>query len=366
MIYNVKNDMGYPFLPVALKFNEGAEEDIHIQMYELGEISTTMMISTLDYCQRKMWYTYHTKIGVPLSSIFSMELGTMVHGGFEKAVGKKVVSDKLNEMNLDMHAEVGQSTYIKQVDRELRGKVDLLVLNTDTGEITIYDYKFTSSYFRYLPKTTHLLQLLIYKFIFERELYKHLDNSLKFSKPALVYINPAARDNKFNKIATVDSYQDVAQNYYEKKRKDRRMKDDEFAYRYGEFKKKAFYFYDSENDAYSAIKDIGQYILAGLTVAGQIAQSFDEDEWGARCREGYFAGREYHEEKKRLAEEGHPLANKELYGEKSWRCQYCSYFSICEERREDVTPKTPEIELISTDSKKFAKKHDVPLEDWGK
>lgn len=355
MIDEIVNDMGFGFHPWAYRLNK--KEDIHVEMYELGDISTTMITSFMEYCERKMWFEYHTKIRVPLSDIFSMEMGTIFHNAMEQYLEEEGVQDTIEEdTGMLMYPEVEQATYIEELDRYLKGRGDLMILDKDKNELFLLDYKFTTSSFTYVPRTSHMLQLLIYKFIFERELYDMLGtDDYHFNTPYLLYINPRFRREKFHRYEEVYSFGEVTNQYYVKKTD--RLDDRLVKKRYGDiedFRTNKLYYYDFDKGTYQTMTGISDYIVKGMKHLEDVIDSYNIDEWMGKDREGSFT----------ITEEGERIPKKDVE-DLVWKCQYCSYSNFCEIARPEADEQEG-IELISTDSEEFADRTGAEYEDYGK
>lgn len=338
MIVSHYNDMGIPFEGLAKTIN--VEEDKHITLYENKKMSTTTVISTLEYCKLKQWYVYHTRMKVPLSSMFKPMLGNFVHTSLFKS--NELTSEIIErEENISLYPEIDLVIDEPKTGLKLFGTTDLITLTTPDAPLNVFDYKFTTTNSMYLPKLRDMLQILIYKMMVEDKF------DAKVGNPNLIYITPFNkevagcrkgrinfRSVDFQRYVTVKGFADLLDQYYDKVHKNILKERYNGGLEY-------LPYLDVEADEVLEINNISDYLAIAMQITNSIIYSKEMDN-DREDREGIF--------------------DKKNTWDKKWRCDYCEYSDIC--HNPNKTDKKRNTTLLSSDDKEFADKHNVKYEEW--
>lgn len=339
MIVSYYNDMGIPFEGLAKTIN--IEEDKHIKLYENKRMSTTTVISTLEYCKLKQWYVYHTRMEVPLSSMFKPMLGDFMHSSLyssNEMTGELIEREK----NISLYPEIDLVIDDNKTGLKLFGTTDLITLTSPNAPLNIFDYKFTTTNSMYLPKLRDMLQVLIYKLMVEDKF------GAKVGYPNLIYIVPFNkevagcrkgrinfRSVDFQRYVTVKGFDDLLKKYYDK------VHPKILKSRYDGGLDHLPYL-DVETDSVLKITSIKDYMRIAMQLTQNIIFSNEMDN-DREDREGKF--------------------DKKNTWDKKWVCDYCEYSNICHNPMKNTDEKK-NTTLLSSDNKEFADKHNVKYEKW--
>lgn len=340
MIVSHFNDMGIPFEGLAQTIN--VEDDKHIELYEKELMSVTTVISTFEYCKLKQWYVYHTKMEVPLSFSFKPMLGDFVHTSLYESndMTDSIIEDK---KGISVYPEIDLVLDDSKTGLKLFGTSDLITMTDPNKPLNVFDYKFTTTNSRYLPKLRDMLQVLIYK-----NMVRDRFNA-QVNPPNLIYIRPFNKEVAgcykgrmnfkeidFQTYVTVKGYKEALDIYYENVHSNIMEK------RYKGQELDNLPYLDTETDSVLKIPTITDYMRMAMQVTDNIIHSKEMDNQ-REDREGRF--------------------DRKTTWDKKWRCDYCEFSDICHDPLPDTDEKR-NVTLLSSNDKEFAEKHNVKYERW--